>query len=308
MSKKKLKSWFERTLETGSLEWVAQRITFAVVNFRVPRKLGIPGLLYFLSAIPHRFRVRRTAKLALQEKNANNRSLKLSQVKILYASPVNSSGKPFLEKIIRRFKELDVDYLIFVYDDTEFKEDVFSECKFIYDKGKKWYFMKKYLTPEYCKKYDFIMPWDDDLDILNFNLEHFLGTMHECQLEVAQPALSKDSFYIHWMTIQKKNKIGRLTDAVEIMAQVFRRDAWNRFWEIMENDYNHWGWGYDLLANDLCGFQRTGVIDCEVIRHTRKGKDNVGVLSDFKRYIAKYPKARQARFLTIANLTKENKA
>ena len=85
--------------------------------------------------------------------------------KSLYASAVNAQGKDFLRKIIEKFGHDSFDYLIFAYDETSFDEDVFKKCRVIREKGLKWYFAKKYLTPEFCVSYDYLFYWDDDIDV-----------------------------------------------------------------------------------------------------------------------------------------------
>jgi len=291
----KFATWLSRPLEVGSLGWFFQRIAYALVHLRIPVRFGLLGLKNLLTIIPYRYKIAALAKHSLEINNKIS-GIDVRNAKILYASPVGAYGKPFLEKVIKRFEGLSVDYLIFVYDDTSFDEGVFKRCKIIREKRLKWYFMKKYLTPDFCEKYDFIMPWDDDLDILSFDLESFLSVMIRHRLEVAQPALGRNSYYIHAMTLERAGYEARLTDAVEIMAQVFRLDAWKRFWNMLEPDWNHWGWGYDSLGNDLCGFTRTGVIDCQNILHTKEFGPTTAAEEDLNQFNAKYPKARRARF------------
>ena len=190
-------------------------------------------------------------------------------MKNLYASAVGKNGKERLIKVIERFGTENFDYLIFVFDDTQFSESIFHQCKFIYEKGEFGYFWKKYLTPERVAPYQYIFPWMDDLDILNLNIERFMQIMVRNKLELAQPALSHDSFIFHEVTRKSlKYKIGRFTHFTEIMAQVFCVKKWIRFWEILEfNPLNPKSWGYDLVTRKACEIKRMAVIDCEEIRH-----------------------------------------
>ena len=187
-------------------------------------------------------------------------------MKNLYVSPVGNKGKKYLKKIIKKFGYQDFDYLIFVYDDTKFNEKIFQNCKFICEKGKRWYFMKKYATPEYCKEYDYIFVWPDDIDIDNFSYKNFIDIMERNNLEMAQPALSHKSHYSHSITLKQDKKLGRLTDFVEIMVPVFSREAWSKFYEMME-DYNYCGWGYDDFAKSFCRYKNMGIVDCETVTH-----------------------------------------
>ncbi len=212
--------------------------------------------------------------------------------KILYASPVGAKGKPYLAKVIHRFGHENFDYLIFAYDDTSFDEPVFEKCKIIREKGILCYFYKKYLTPEYCQGYDYIFPWVDDIDIHDFSYQNFLDIFERNKLDMAQPALSHISVYSHDITLQHPSPVGRFTDFAEVMVQVFTRDAWTRYWKMMEADHNFWGWGYDHLAKSYCHLQNVGIIDCEPVIHMRKssskssvGRENHRIMMDlFERH------------------------
>ncbi len=189
-----------------------------------------------------------------------------SKGKFLYASPVGKNGKENLAKVIEKFGHRDFDYLIFVYDDTLFDEEIFRPCNFVREKGLKWFFMKKYLTPEFCKKYSYFFIWDDDIDVEHFSYEEFIKIMKANRLELAQPALEGGNA-THEITLKRKKGIGRLVDFVEIMVPVFTQQAWIRWWYMMESDTNFWGFGYDDLARSFCGYKRMGIIDAQAIHH-----------------------------------------
>ena len=206
--------------------------------------------------------------------------------RILYASSVGKHGKPFLEKIIKSADLPNVDFLIFVYDETPFDEPTFHSCRFIYEKGTKWPYLKKYLTPSFCKSYDYLFFWDDDIEIKNFSFRQFIEIMRRNALEMAQPALTRDSFHSTVLTLQVEGKIGRFTDFVEIMVPVFTQVAWSKFWEMMAFENNLWGWGYDLIAKSFCRYQRMGIIDNQTVKHTRPVQShNFGAREEMKQYL-----------------------
>ncbi len=207
--------------------------------------------------------------------------------KCLYVSPVGSKGKDFLKKTIQTFGTDRFDYLIFSYDGTRFDEPIFSNCHIIYEKGLRWEFMKKYATPTYCEKYDYIFAWADDIDIEEFSIDNYLRIVIRNGLEVSQPALTTTSFYSHRITLRKASvRIGRFTDFVEIMIPVFERKAWDRFWNSIMTTANGWGWGYDLFAKSKCGYKRMGIIDSEPVRHTRNQRTpDARTLTEFENYV-----------------------
>jgi len=214
----------------------------------------------------------------------------------LYASPVGREGKPFLEKIIRRFGCEVFDYMIFVYDDTSFDEELFKSCQIMYEKGHRCNFVKKYLTPEFCENYDYIFMWPDDIDIMDFDPRRFIGIMKRNNLENAQPALADGSYYTHPITLHNKSDhVGRFTDFVEHMVPVYRRDAWIKYWHMVEPDYNFWGWGYDCLAKTFCGYTNMGIIDSEPVMHSRpQRKPSKEMVANYQKLFAKFSQYKQA--------------
>lgn len=190
--------------------------------------------------------------------------------KFLYVSAVGAAGKELLAKLIENFGHDDFDYLIFVYDQTDFNDEVFSKCHFIYEKGMKWQLARKYLTAEYCKNYPYIFIWDDDIDSSDFSYKNFVRIMENNNLELAQPALSSHSFYSHELTLRNNmTKVGRYTDFVEVMVMVFRQDAWPRFFKMVSSTDQSRGWGFDLLAKSVCKYTNMGIVDAENVTHTR---------------------------------------
>lgn len=220
-------------------------------------------------------------------------------IKCLYASAVGNEGKAFLAKIIEKFGCEDFDYLIFVYDNTEFKETIFKKCSFIYEKGFKYYFFKKYITPSYCAQYDYIFLWDDDIDIENFSPSNFIDIMKRNNLQIAQPALTSESYYAVPLTLKnEKYNIGRYVDYVEVMCPVFMRDAWRRIYEIIDEKYPL-GRGYDLAWKSVCRLKNLGIIDCEAVRHSRPVRNkHYGV----KEVVYKYPYFRWPKMVSYADL------
>jgi hypothetical protein len=207
----------------------------------------------------------------------------------LYASPVGKDGKQWLKKIIERFGYEKFDYIIFAYDDVSFDEEIFQKCTILREKGLHYYFLKKHITPSVCSKYDYIFAWCDDIDVGYFNPEEFLKIMKNNNLQVAQPALTSDSYFTWVITLQDKTyRIGRYVDFVEVMVPVFTRESWVSYWNMVEPDRNYWGWGYDFFARSVCRYANMGIIDSQPVRHVRPvgerrgtgGEEDVGFIKD----------------------------
>jgi hypothetical protein len=249
--------------------WILKKSLICIEEHRLPERVQI-----FVKSIIINLQTNLCiAELKLKDffivLNQVNKKIETKQ-KFLYVSFVGKYGKELLAKVIRQFGYEDFDYLIFVYDNAEFREEIYNRCNFIYQNGIKWQFLRKYLTYDRYKKYDYIFLWDDDLDIGKFSYKNFIEIMKRNDLEIAQPALTDNSYYSHKLTLKnEKHKIGRYTDFVEVMAPVFSRDAWSRYRNMIESNPNSWGWGYDLLAKSVCKYKNMGIVDCESITHTR---------------------------------------
>lgn len=245
------------------------RLASCIKERRLPSKLLPSYWKRYIPIIYYPYILRLKIQAVLYNREHRERASKINK-RYLYAAPIGVKEKIYLEKIIRKFGHEDFDYLIFVYDDTEFSEPVFARCTFIREKRFKWYCGKVYLTPDFCKKYDYIFFWDGDIDIQDFSYKNFIDIMERNNLEMAQPSLCRDSHYSIPITLRRKRyKVGRFCDFVEVMVPVFTFEAWFKFWQMLEKDYNYYGWGYDDLARSFCNYHNMGIVDQECVRHTK---------------------------------------
>ncbi len=247
---------------------IVAQIKECIKERRMPYRIASLTAWQGLVRLVYRFQYR------LQTSRFNRKAAHNSQRlagKSLYASPVGASGKEKLAKIIKAFGHERFDYIVFSYDATPFKEDIFRNCKVIPVEGYKWMYAKKHLTPEVCQGYDYIFYWDDDIDVGTFSFEEFLDIMKRNHLEMAQPALSAKSYKSHDLTAQDESyRIGKYTDFVEVMVPVFTNETWNKFWQILEKDEMGMGWGYDYLARSLCRLTNLGIVDSQCVHHLRE--------------------------------------
>jgi hypothetical protein len=217
----------------------------------------------------------------------------------LFASPAGRAGKECVRKIVERFGRETFDFLLMVYDGSQYDDPCFSGCTIVHDPSPLFWQLKRHLTPELCRKYEYVFIWMDDLDVLDFNPHNFLQILRTHRIEVVQPAISHDSIISHQIVAHQPNAIGRYTDFVEQMAFAFRGDLWERFWRIIEPARNPWGWGYDELAYARCGFRRMAIIDAEVIRHLRKGSYHEAATTDHEEMLHRCRRFHRSRKTTL---------
>jgi hypothetical protein len=181
------------------------------------------------------------------------------------------SGKDNLRKVVERFGRESFDFLFLVWDGSRYDDDCFAGCTIVHDPAPLFWRLRRQVTPELARRYEYVFTWVEDVDILDFDPQHFLRILRTHRIEMAQPALSPDSVIYHPVTARHDTPIGRYTDFVEEMVFVFRGDKWERFRRLIAPDSNPWGWGYDEVAYSVGRFRRAAVIDAEVVKHLRKG-------------------------------------
>jgi hypothetical protein len=225
--------------------------------------------------------------------------------KCLFASPVGRAAKDKIQKIIERFGHDLFDFILLVYDGSLYDDACFARCTIIHDKSPLFWQLKSQLTPELCRRYEYVFVWMDDLDVLDFDPRNFLQIMREHKIEAAQPSLSPDSVRSHQIVLHQDGSLGRYTDFVEEMALVFQGEAWGRFWGLIQPDANPWGWGYDEFAYSFCGFRRMAVIDAEVIRHTHAGSYHETAMVDYRKTQAHFRRFHFSRKRTLCTISSE---
>ncbi len=221
--------------------------------------------------------------------------------RFLYAAPIGRSGESQLRKLLARFEGLPFDYLIFVYDGHRFEGPEFARCRFIHEPGIVYYYWKKYVTPEVAARYDVIFLGVEDVEVDDFDCVRFVQTMRDNALDMAAPALSSQSITPHRIMYRQATGNGRLVDVIEVFLTAFDARAWPRFWELIEPDWNHWGWGYVQLAQWHCGF-KMGLVDSQTVSVLRGPTFKQEALDSMHALFAKHPASRRASFVSYGRL------
>jgi hypothetical protein len=126
--------------------------------------------------------------------------------------------------------------------------------------------------PEILTQYDYVMFLDDDIELTPDQIGELFNFMRRKGLDLAQPALTPDSYATLPLFYRKQSREGfRLVTFVEIMAPAFSRRA------LIANRENFGanisGFGIDVLIGDATrkAFGATvAVIDVVVARHLRE--------------------------------------
>ncbi|KAL5054320.1 hypothetical protein RYX36_035002 [Vicia faba] len=212
----------------------------------------------------------------------------------LLAVSVGIKQKKNIDAMVRKFLAGGFTIILFHYDaNVDGWKDLDWSSKAIHIAAKnqtKWWFAKRFLSPDIVSIYDYIFLWDEDLGVEYFSPLRYVKIVKEEGLEISQPALHPNSTEIHHrLTVRARTKkVHRrvyelrgktkcsdesdgppCTGFVEGMAPVFSRAAWYCTWHLIQNDLVH-GWGMDMKLG-YCAqgdrSQNVGVVDKEYVVH-----------------------------------------
>ena len=119
------------------------------------------------------------------------------------------------------------------------------------------------------REYDYIMLADDDLSAEPSVWSRFFEIISEEKAALSQPALTQESFFSHFITLQNKNFICRSTTFVEIMMPCFRLDTLEAILPTLGLTETGWGWGLDFVWPHILKNQGIMIVDETPVTHTR---------------------------------------
>jgi hypothetical protein len=119
-------------------------------------------------------------------------------------------------------------------------------------------------------EYDAVWFPDDDLAASTATVERMFAFFHANALCLAQPALTRNSFFTWTTLLQHPDSQLRFTRFVEVMAPIFSRPALRLCAPTFAESPS--GWGLDWVWPHLCeqaGLGRIAVLDATPVWHTR---------------------------------------
>ncbi len=123
--------------------------------------------------------------------------------------------------------------------------------------------------PELFLAYDYICVADDDLATNLETLNRMFILCEHYGLELAQPALTRDSYMANWgITMENNSFLLRYTNFVEVMCPVFSR----AFFDLCAPTFNEnlSGYGLDLLWSSWVSSPwKIAILDACTVRHAR---------------------------------------
>ena len=142
---------------------------------------------------------------------------------------------------------------------------------FDFYKGGKWDGVFRFFQqrPELLDRYDYVWLPDDDIETTCADVNRMFALCRDHGLELAQPALTRDSYFWHAVTLRCPLSRIRYTNFVEVMVSVLTTDVLARALPFFEHTKS--GWGVDYLWCRLTSDpkRKCAILDEVTVRHTR---------------------------------------
>mgnify|MGYP002623528043 CR=1 FL=1 len=182
------------------------------------------------------------------------------------------SGKSSLHpEAVKRLSEQNFDYGLSWFGDEHPDTLGMAEgARFVHmQKGAKWPGLERTLLEHWdlVQQYQYVWLPDDDLLCEPELVSRMFSICHDLQLELAQPALTRDSYFSHLITMQHTAFQLRFTNFVEIMAPVLSVDMLARVFSTIVGNTS--GWGLDSLWPRMTQLGKVAIIDDTPVKHTR---------------------------------------
>ena len=165
----------------------------------------------------------------------------------------------------------DWDLFICPYQETPFADSP-GNGVFLGDvlPGQKWTGLRALLNKWVgWRDYDYIVLADDDIETTATNWSAFFAECRRLGANLAQPALSRDSYVDRIITSANGSFRSRRVTFVEIMIPCFKRDVLAEFLPTLALTETGFGFGLDFLWPHMLGNQDIFIFDSTAVRHTR---------------------------------------
>lgn len=187
------------------------------------------------------------------------------------------------ESLHHRWQEIahesrNYDLLISFFSDeayTEFSPEPGVEAVLV--KGGKWDGLFRTLSDRDLSQYDYFWLPDDDLDISAGDVNTLFDAMRFYGLRIAQPSLSQDSYFSHFVFSQCPGFVLRYTNYIEIMAPCLHREILTKALPLFQSTMSGYGLDYIWCRWAEAGAFRAAILDEIVMHHTRPVGKNLKV-------------------------------
>ncbi|WP_170561590.1 hypothetical protein [Ruegeria atlantica] len=176
------------------------------------------------------------------------------------------------------YEDRNFDLLISYFSDeafAAFKPEPGVEAVLV--KGGKWDGLFKTLADRDLDQYDYYWLPDDDLDISAADVNALFDAMQFHGLRIAQPSLTPESYFSHFVFSQCPGFVLRYTNYIEIMAPCLHKDILKKALPLFQGTMSGYGLDYIWCRWAEAGAFRTAILDEIAMHHTRPIGKNLKV-------------------------------
>ncbi|MBD8665880.1 glycosyltransferase family 25 protein [Rhizobium sp. CFBP 8752] len=201
------------------------------------------------------------------------------------------------------YAERSFDLVVSYYDKEAFASHVEQEgVRAHLNLGGKWdglYVALEMLTAD-LDRYDYVWLPDDDIETNSGSINALFDLMKTHDLSVAQPSLTRNSYYTHFIFLNCPGLQLRRTNYVEIMVPCLSMALLKAVKQHFRGSMSGFGLDYIWCRLPEAGVGRAAILDTVVVRHTRP----VGnVLAASMQRSGVSPKDEEARLNSVYGLT-----
>ena len=231
---------------------------------------------------------------------------------------ISRNGKDSLHQywISKNYIDRNWDLILLFYERKAFDNFNTSEgvSKF-YIEGGKWTSIYNFLlSSNALNTYDYYWFPDDDLEIDSISINKMFQIMNKHNLFVAQPSLTKDSFYTFLLLIQNEDFILRYSNFIEVMAPCITKKVLQGALEDFKECES--GIGLDHLWGNYFNYElkKMAILDEISMKHTRPvggplydylRSKNIDHMDELRKLLKKYSQ-RPIRPYVYEGLSKRN--
>jgi len=163
------------------------------------------------------------------------------------------------------------DLILLFYDEDSYKKVEDLKIRSYFYPGGKWEayynFFRDY--PEILNDYDFFWFVDDDVSLESNQINKMFQSMNDYDLDIAQPAMSLDSYFSYLITIQCETFKIRFSNFVEVMAPCLKKSLLKDMLPFFKDAFTGMGldsiWTYKSRKEP----NKMAILDEVVMTHTR---------------------------------------
>ena len=164
------------------------------------------------------------------------------------------------------------DLVVSYFDDAAFASHIPQDgVHALLVKGGKWDGLSKTIDSlgEEIWRYEYFWLPDDDIQTDVETVNQLFVTMRTKSLKVAQPSLTPDSYFTHFLFINCPRTSLRFTNYIEIMVPCLERGVMKEIWPHFKNSRSGFGLDYVWCRLPQIGMYGAAIIDSLQVRHTR---------------------------------------